>query len=80
MIATLVFIYSVIPKPGPKEYVIPLIKTNKWRVPSNSKDISSVKNDTTEADINELAAKAILNGTGIILDFLMYWNDRYCNW
>lgn len=26
-------ICSVVPQPRPKEYIIPLIKTNNWRVP-----------------------------------------------
>lgn len=67
---------SVVPKAGPKEYIIPLIKTNKWRNPNNNEDTASSKEDITETDIDKLAAKAILNGKRLIK--IIYIYGLYC--
>ena len=57
---------SVVPKPVAREYIIPLIKTNKWRTPttSNNKTNHTTDNmeDNTRVDLDSQAAAAILEG------------------
>lgn len=43
----LYYSFSTVPKPAPREYIIPLIKNNVWRLPGRDREVGVAKQTIT---------------------------------